>query len=686
MSVLLTCFYNILEKSMYGTCCILLILLLRCFLKRFPKVFSYCLWAVAGFRLLFSFSFQSIFSLIRIRPKRILTADVWKIPVFQSQNLEPIPSGNILTTSGGSAIESAATNSTEYAAAGSSFSFIELLSLVWLIGLLVFVGCSILKYLRFSLRLKHAELHKLSYQNQENIYEVRGLTQAFTLGILKPRIYLPKDMGEESRQLVILHENTHIRRKDYLFKLLGYGILCLHWFNPFVWLGFSLFCRDMEMSCDESVLRQLDGDPLTRKKDYSKVLLSMAGNSPLNRFPLFFGEPGVKQRIKNVLAYKKRTVACSAVLLISLLFIGFSLLTNHPAANMGEEKELDTSSAENMGEKKELDSSGAIVSETEEHVYLDFDYDEALAEVQQKLLEFEEMLDAEVAKAEEMVRANALKDKYAAIMAQNQEWLDSIFLYPDDISDLTCRITDSLNEKNQIVIYDGRVMKMDVPVLDEDLHISSITRGDSYMTITFENEETLTVDEHWKEGAPRPLLNLDLFSFASADLNLDGEKELIFMFDLGYAGGFGGGAILIYTHTPDGWIELAPPAGYDMSNGFPTELVWDGKKMFFTEDGSSDIGLGSFTKEDLIAINDLHGFTMKFILDMFPDWNWDNIHGMIDVPFTFSFYYEEGKPVLVTKEYVSGMLGHSDQLGYLIREWRLSTDYTWTINTFFLLV
>lgn len=674
MSVLLTCFYDILEKTMYGTCCILFILLLRYLLKRFPKVFSYCLWAVAGFRLLFSFSFQSIFSLIRIRSKRILTSDVWEIPVFQTQNLEPIPSGNTLTmtTSGGGGIESAAISTAKYAAAGSSFSFIELLSLIWLVGLLVFICYSILKYIRFNLQLKRMEFQKLSYEDQENIFEVQGLTQAFTMGIVKPCIYLPRNMEEESRQLVLLHENTHIKRKDHLFKLLGYGILCLHWFNPFVWLGFSLFCRDMEMSCDESVLRKLEGDTLNRKKDYSNVLLSMAGSSPLNRFPLFFGEPGVKQRIKNVLAYKRRTVACNASLLVVLLFFGFGLLVNHPAAEMGE--------------KKTTNSSGTNVSVIEEHVYLDIDYDEELAKFQQNMLEFQEKLEAEVAEAEEMVRANALKDKYAAIMAQNQKWLDSIFLYPDDISDLTCCITDPLNEENQIVIYDGRVMKLDVPVPDEDLHISSITRGDSYMTITFENEETLTVDEHWEEGAPRPLLNLDLFSFASADLNLDGEKEMIFMFDLGYAGGFGGGAILIYTHTPDGWIELAPPAGYDMSNGFPTELVWDGKKMFFTEDGSSDIGLGSFTKEDLIAINDLHGFTMKFILDMFPDWNWDNIHGMIDVPFTFSFYYEEGKPVLVTKEYVSGMLGHLDQLGYLIREWRLSPDYTWTINTFFLLV
>lgn len=685
MSELLTCFYSILEKSIFGTCCILFILLFRFLLKRFPKVFSHCLWAVAGFRLLFSFSFQSIFSLIRLRPERILNSEIWDTPIIRTQNFEPIPSGNIVTMPIGDTIASAATTDSGYAVAGSSLSLSELFSLIWLIGLLVFMGCSLFKYLRFGLQLKRMELHKLSYGNYHNIYEVQGLSQAFTMGILKPRIYLPQDMKEESRQLVILHECTHIRRKDYLFKPFAYIILCLHWFNPIVWLGFSLFCRDMEMSCDESVISQLEGDSLSCKKDYSNVLLSMAGSSPLNRIPLFFGEPGVKQRVKNVLAYKKRTVICSGILFVILLSVAFFLL-----ANTGNAGNKGADIADNGTENESGTNFTNILVDTEEHE----DYHDKLEQLenareefeikeeelrrfqeeiqkQEELIKEEELrrLQEELQKQEEAIKEaefQLLKNEYAVMMAQNKEWYDSIFISPDDVS---------------IVIFNGQIEDMETTVVDEEVRISSAVLKGSYLTITFENGESLTIDSY----AP---LHFDLgMKYTCADLNLDGEKELIFMFDLGYAGGFGGSAILLYTHTPDGWKELAPPDGYDIESGFPMQFVWNGSKMFFTEDGSTDIGLGSFSSEDLAAIYEAHDFPMisrEETLTALSEW--EDVSGRVDVPYTFSLYYEDSKPVLVTCEYVSGMYGHSDMFGNLVHEWRLLEDNTWDVRMFFLLM
>lgn len=680
MSVLLTCFYSILEKSIFGTCCILFILLFRFLLKRFPKVFSYCLWAVAGFRLLFSFSFQSIFSLIRIRPERILTSEIWDAPIIQTQNVEPIPSGNVVTMPIGDTIASVTTTDSGYAAMGSSLSLSELLSLIWLMGFLVFVGCSLYKYLRFGLRLKRMELRKLSY-GSFNIYEVQGLSQAFTMGILKPRIYLPQDMNEESRQLVILHECTHIKRKDFLFKPLGLFICCLHWFNPIVWLAFSLFCRDMEMSCDESVIRQLDGDVLSRKKDYSNVLLSMAESSPLNRIPLFFGEPGVKQRVKNVLTYKKRTVICSAILVVILLAAAFFLL-----ANTGNAGNNGAGIADNMPGNGSGTNNNVFVN-TEEHE----DYHDDLEQLVNAREEFEkreeeyrriqEEIQKQEAEVEEML-FQQLKKEYTVMMLENKAWYDSVFNCSGDMMFSPIGyIYDPKSYHNQIVVFNGQIKDLETTVVDEEVRISSAVLNDPYLTITFENGESLTI------AADAPL-HFDLgLKYTCTDLNLDGEKELIFMFDLGYAGGFGGSAILLYTHTPDGWKELAPPEGYNIESGFPMQFVWNGSKMFFTEDGSTDIGLGAFSSEDLAAIYEVHDFPMiskEETLTALSEW--ENVSGRVDVPYTFSLYYEDSKPVLVTCEYVSGIYGHSDMFGNLVHEWRLLEDNTWDIRMFFLLM
>lgn len=679
MSVFYTFFYNILEKSIYGTCYIFFILLFRYLLKHFPKVFSYCLWAVAGFRLLFSFSFESIFSLIRLQPEPLLTSEIWKIPIIQTQDYELIPSGNIITMPMGDTIASATTMDTGYTAAKSSLSLLELLSLIWLIGFLVFVGYGFCQYLRFSLQLKRMELHKLSYGNHQNIYEVKGLSQAFTMGILKPRIYLPQDMKEESRALVILHECTHIKRKDYIFKPLAYGILCLHWFNPFVWLGFSLFCRDMEMSCDESVIRRLDGDTLIHKKDYSKVLLSMAGNSPLNRFSLFFGEPGVKQRIKNILDYKKRTVVCTGILLVILLVVAFCLL-----ANPGTEENTADIAGSGQENGSEPGSSGILVGSDKE------DELQRLEELKNDTEKKLEALEEAVAKEEAAIKDaefKQLKNTYAVMMVQNQEWYDSIFHYSGDTSNpIGCYIKNPENPENQIIIFDGHIEDLVDTVVDEDIRIKSAVYDEPYLNITFENGESLRINEQWEEGDPANLhFGLGL-KYAYTDLNMDGEKELIFNFDLGYAGGFGSSAILIYTHTPDGWEELAPPDGYYITDGFPMQFVWDGSKMFFTEDGSTDIGLGSFSAEDLAAINELDDFPISREETLSALSEWEYVSGRVDVPYSFTLYYEDSKPVLVTVEYVSGMYGHSDGFGRLVHEWRLLEDNTWDIQMFFLLM
>ncbi len=171
---------------------------------------------------------------------------------------------------------------------------------------------------------------------EDNIYEAGNIQSPFVLGIIEPKIYIPPSLKASERKYIILHERTHIRRKDYIIKFAAYFILCLHWFNPLAWVAFLLMGVDMEMSCDERVLKELGGDT---KKDYSMLLLSMATDRRIisGGSPLAFGEGGVKERIKNILNFKKtsRVVIAAAVVLAVVLSVGFAL---NKVNSIGEEE------------------------------------------------------------------------------------------------------------------------------------------------------------------------------------------------------------------------------------------------------------------------------------------------------------------------------------------------------------
>lgn len=141
---------------------------------------------------------------------------------------------------------------------------------------------------------------------EQNIYEAENLQTPFVLGFFSPRIYLPADLRGREREYVLAHERTHIKRRDYLIKQAAFLVTCVYWFHPLVWLAFYQMCRDMEMSCDESVIRRMGGEI---KKEYSASLLSLAsGRQIVNGSPLAFGEGGIKARITNVLHYKRPTL------------------------------------------------------------------------------------------------------------------------------------------------------------------------------------------------------------------------------------------------------------------------------------------------------------------------------------------------------------------------------------------
>jgi|GEM_PF-847164 len=302
-------FLAILNMGLTGAFVIAAICLVRLTLKKAPKIVSYCLWAVAGFRLVLPFSIESAFSLIPFKAQTIP-------PDIAMQTVPRIDSGVTI-------VDNIISGSLPAVALGASVNPLQIWTAVgtfaWLTGVAVMLIYGVASFFILKRKMKEAA------HIESNIYEAENIKSPFVLGIFSPKIYLPIGLSAQERGYIVLHEQTHIRRYDHIVKFLAYFILCLHWFNPLVWAAFLLMGVDMEMSCDERVLKEMGGET---KKDYSLSLLSLATERRIiGGSPLAFGEGGVKERIKNVLNFRKpsRVIIVAAVALVAVLSIGFAV-------------------------------------------------------------------------------------------------------------------------------------------------------------------------------------------------------------------------------------------------------------------------------------------------------------------------------------------------------------------------
>ncbi|MGI6752545.1 MAG: M56 family metallopeptidase [Anaerovoracaceae bacterium] len=303
-------FLSILNMSLTASYVIIFIMLIRLALKRVPKFISYALWGVAAFRLIIPFSFESMFSLI---PWNTNGAPIPRDIIYQQS-----PQIN----SGIETADSFVNQLLPIPAAGASVNplqiYIEIGAYIWILGVVALLVYSFVSIFILNKQLKASRLI------EGNIYESKNLKTPFVLGVIKPKIYLPAGISAEERNYILLHEQTHINRKDHIIKILAFFILSIHWFNPLVWIAFILMSRDMELSCDERVLKEMNEDI---KKPYANSLLSLAtGKHILSGSPLAFSEGNVKGRIKNVMNYKKPTfwVVVIAIILVVVLAIGLS--------------------------------------------------------------------------------------------------------------------------------------------------------------------------------------------------------------------------------------------------------------------------------------------------------------------------------------------------------------------------
>ena len=314
---------TILNMSLTASVAIVFVLLLRLLLKKAPKVISYALWAVVLIRLLCPVSIESGLSLF----------DLFDTPTVDmtehSSAVEYIPS-NIVHTEFpevvlpvpgiGEAITEVLPQGEEQLRADPLEGPIFIATYVWWSGILVMAVYGIVTYLRLRRRLITAS------PLRDNIYLADDIDSPFVMGLIRPKIYLPSAMEEREQSYILLHEQHHIRRLDHVVKALAFVALCIHWFNPLVWVAFILSGKDMEMSCDEAVVKKL-GTQI--RADYTASLLSLAtGKRIIAGMPLAFGEGNTKGRIKNLANWKKPAFWVVVVAVIACITLAIGLLTN----------------------------------------------------------------------------------------------------------------------------------------------------------------------------------------------------------------------------------------------------------------------------------------------------------------------------------------------------------------------
>ncbi len=302
-------FLHIFNMSFTASIVILFVLIVRLLLKKLPKVFSYALWSVVLFRLLCPLSFERPFSLLPARSQPLST------------NLPQIDTGIPLIDQNINQLISQQPGS----AVGSVHSefWISLVAWFWIAGVVIFLVYNLITLLRLQKRLVGA------VRAHANIYLADGIATPFVMGIIHPKIYLPSDIEAEDQRFVEKHEKMHIRYAHHIIKLIAFSALVLHWFNPLVWVAFILSCKDMEMMCDECVLRNTDGDV---RKQYSEAILHLAANKRMMTvLPVAFGKGNTKTRIKNILSYHKVAIWAAILATILLIIVGFGLLCDKPS-------------------------------------------------------------------------------------------------------------------------------------------------------------------------------------------------------------------------------------------------------------------------------------------------------------------------------------------------------------------
>ena len=312
-------FLKIINMSISASGLVLVVLILRFVLKKAPKWVNILLWGIVAIRLICPFSFESALSLIpsaETFPEKVISG-----PSFDVQTgITPVDN-RINDYLGDRYFEGVTVP------ANNGNTIMTILTIVWTIGILLLVAYTVISYWRLRRKVDTAVRYK------DNIFQSENVKSPFVLGIIKPRIYLPFNMNGQDLEHVVAHEQAHIHRKDHWWKPFGFLLLTIHWFNPLVWLAYVLLCRDIELACDEKVIKELGNE---QRADYTQALVACSVNRRMiAACPLAFGEVGVKDRVKSVMNYKKPAFWGVVLAVIVCVFVAVCFLTNPVTKNNG---------------------------------------------------------------------------------------------------------------------------------------------------------------------------------------------------------------------------------------------------------------------------------------------------------------------------------------------------------------
>lgn len=284
-------FSEILSMTVDSAWLIIAVIIVRALLQKSPMYFRKILWGLVGIRLLIPFSFESAFSLI---PE--------KIPQTADQVVGQVVATNV----------------------EKGFSFADAVPFLWIAVGIAFLIYGIISYIRLRLKIIDGILIK------SNVYQSEKIHSPFVCGFVKPKIYVPFGLDDTTKKCVLEHEQTHIKYADHIIKAIGFVVLCVHWFNPLVWVSYFLLCKDIELACDESVIKKYDADEC---KEYAKALLDLGVDKVrLSACPIAFGEVSIKTRIKSVISYKKASKILVAASLCVCIGVSLCFMTEPEVA------------------------------------------------------------------------------------------------------------------------------------------------------------------------------------------------------------------------------------------------------------------------------------------------------------------------------------------------------------------
>ena len=307
-------FIEVLNMSLTASMVIMALFLIRYVFHKVPRIYIYLLWGVVLFRLLCPFSFELPSSLVgNFQKEASVEGRMEYIPQDIGYQMDPEvnlpfkPLNKIVNQSLPKGLMTDSVNSLQI--------WLFIFAFIWLAGMVIMLSYSAIALYRLRKQLKHAIWEK------DNIYRFPGNHSPFIYGLFGTSIYLPENLDGEELEYVLLHEQIHIKRGDPFYRMLAYIALCIHWFNPLVWLAFSYSGKDMEISCDEAVLKQL-GDKI--KQPYSASLLNLAcGDKIVKGIPVAFGESDTGSRIKHVLKFRRSTKGVR--ILVTFLCISWAI-------------------------------------------------------------------------------------------------------------------------------------------------------------------------------------------------------------------------------------------------------------------------------------------------------------------------------------------------------------------------